>query len=213
MRHRGKSWLIVCGMAGLLPVGAALAADNTAPAGAPPAPIAPTTGTPGDPSWTAIKIHQINAMEVEAAKLEQQKGESPRVKEFAGQMVRDHQAADKQVMAYARKHKLEMRMPGTGEAAHRGNLSAVEGPDDAAMQSEMKKLEALKGAELDRAFLASMVSGHDKAIDLVRSARDATSDRDLANLLDQLLPSLDKHRAMAATLNNAVTGGSTPESR
>jgi uncharacterized protein (DUF305 family) len=88
------------------------------------------------------------------------------------------------------------------------NTAGGQGADEMAMDAEMKRLQSLNGAELDRAFLASMVSGHDKAIDFVRSARGAAHDTDLANLLDQLLPSLQKHRDMATTLTNSLHGTS-----
>lgn len=203
----GKKWILICGLAGVLPAAAALAVDNTAPITA-TAPIAPAKGTVGDPSWTVFKLHHINEMEIKAGKLEQQQGESSRVKSFGAQLVRDHQAADRQVMAYARKHKLEVSGPAVGQAENKENTTGAESADEMAMQAEMKRLESLKGAELDRAFLTSMVSGHDKAIDFVRSARGATSDRDLASLLDQLLPSLQKHRDTAATLSSSLHGTS-----
>ena len=218
----GTKWLLICGLAGVLPVSVAAADDNVAgsprpmptetttptPSETATAPIAPAKGTVGDPTWTVFKLHHINQMEIKVGKLEQQNGESSRVKQYAAQLVRDHQAADRQIMAYARKHKVTMSGPGVGQPENKDNTAGTAGADDMAMQAETKRLESLKGAELDRAFLTSMLSGHDAAIDFVRSARGATNDTDLASLLDELMPSLQKHRDMAATLNNALHGTS-----
>ena len=222
----GTKWLLICGLAGVLPVSVAAADDNvagsprpmptetTTPApsetATPPAtaPIAPAKGTVGDPSWTVFKLHHINQMEIKVGKLEEQNGESSRVKQYAARLVRDHQAADRDLMAYARKHKVTMSGPGVGQPENKENTAGTAAGDEMAMQAETKRLESLKGAELDRAFLTSMLSGHDAAIDFVRSARGATNDTDLAKLLDDVMPSLQKHRDMAATLNNALHGTS-----
>lgn len=211
MQFRGKRWLLVCGLAGVLPMTAALAANNAVPSGPPVEPLAPMKGTIGDPSWTTAKLHRLNQMEISFAKLEQQKGQAPRVKDFAGHIVQDHQGADRQVMAYAKKHKVDLTAQPVSQPENKDNAATPLDTDDMAMQAEQKKLESLKGPELDREFLSTMISGHDKAIELVRTARGATSDRDLAALLDQLAPALQKHRDMAATLNNALYGTSSVE--
>ena len=46
-------------------------------------------------------IHQANLQEIEAGKLAQAKSNSQSVKDFATQMVTDHQKADDQVRSYA----------------------------------------------------------------------------------------------------------------
>ena len=205
----GKKWLLIAGMAGLLPAAVAVADDSTGnnnavPTAAPSMPVAPI----GESDLTIPKLHQINQMEIKAGQLAQRHGESARVKQYAAQMVRDHQSADRQVMAYAKKHKIDIGMQASAKAENKLNATTPEAADDPAMQAEMTRLESLKGAELDRAFLTAMVSGHDQAIAMVRSASAATSDRDLSGLLNQLLPTLQKHRDMAATLLNGLHGTS-----
>ena len=53
-------------------------------------------------------IHQANLQEIEAGKLAQAKSNSQSVKDFAAQMVTDHQKADDQIRSYAQKHNIDL---------------------------------------------------------------------------------------------------------
>jgi putative membrane protein len=77
--------------------------------------------------------------------------------------------------------------------------------DDGEMRSHkmmMKDLQALKGPEFDRQFLTMMIRDHQKDIDEVKRGRAAMrGDDELAKLIDQQLPVLQKHlEAAQATL-------------
>jgi putative membrane protein len=68
----------------------------------------------------------------------------------------------------------------------------------------MKTLETLKGPEFDRQFLTMMIRDHQKDIDEAKRGRAAMRGQDeLARLIDQQLPVLQKHLDTAqATLKN-----------
>ncbi|HEX3694142.1 MAG TPA: DUF4142 domain-containing protein [Polyangia bacterium] len=180
------------------------------------APSPPTTATlpaaqNGDPTWTAVKLHRLNMMEIQAGKAEQANGQSPRVKSFAAHMVRDHQAADRQLAAYAKKHKITLRGSEFGPPQNDDNTASGDDAADLQARADLKALKQHKGRDMDQAFLTAMITGHDNAITMVREARAATTDSELSSLLDQLLPSLQRHRDTASTLNNAINGTSSSE--
>ena len=156
---------------------AATAADPATP---------PAAGAPADegppPGEVLTKLHHSNQMEIEAGKLAQEKGTAKAVKAYGKTLVRDHTAADKQVMALAKQLKIEFEtMP------------------------EMKnaKLEAAKGAtgaEFDQMFAAAMLEDHTRDVAEASAARDATKNPKLKRLLTALVPKLEKHRATAEKL-------------
>jgi len=237
MNTGGKMWIATCGLLGVIGMATGARADsdkvghsqvnpgenvsetNAAAAsaaqnGVPTRP--PTTATlpaaqNGDPTWTAVKLHRLNMMEIQAGKAEQANGQSPRVKSFAAHMVRDHQAADRQLAAYAKKHKISLRGSEFGPTQNDDNAAAGDDSADLQARADLKALKQHKGRDMDQAFLTAMITGHDNAITMVRDVRAATTDSELSSLLDQLLPSLQHHRDMAATLNNAINGTSSAE--
>lgn len=174
------------------------------------------TGQMGDPTWVATKLHRVNQGEIKLAKIEREQGESAKAKSFAAQIVRDHQRADRQLMAYAKQKKIDLdAVPTTSGESDSGNrdraVASGEDADDVQMQVKMNELQKLKGAELDRQFASTMLDGHAKVMDLVRDARAATKDRQLQALLGGLLPTLENHHRIAAMLNNTLGGTSSVE--
>ena len=88
---------------------------------------------------------QINVAEIEAGKMAAKKAQSPRVKEFANMMVKDHTEA----LAKLRP------LPG-------GESSGVK--PDGKHQQAGERLAKLSGAEFDREYMDAMVNGHRDAL-------------------------------------------------
>jgi len=170
-------------------------------------------------------VHQANLHEIEEAKLAKAKSGSQAVKDFADQMVTDHQSADERVGAYARHHnvdldtlqrRLAMRSEerleserqvralgtATGEWAWTWE-NAIRSKDNDGQTLEM--LRKLDGAAFDREFVRAMVDGHQKVIDRLNGVRDRSIDPDLRNLIDELLPTIKQHLQMAQALQNVVS--------
>ena len=141
--------------------GAALAADPPAPAD------------------VLNKLHQSNSKEIAMGKLAQKNGQSNDVKKYGKMLVKDHGAADKKVMAFAKKEKLELPTTTDMKADH---------------------MDMGTGAAFDTKFAEEMVEDHKKDIAEVTSARDSTTDDKLKKLLSDLLPTLEKHRDTAQKL-------------
>jgi predicted outer membrane protein len=77
-------------------------------------------------------------------------------------------------------------------------------------QAKMDQLQKMSGKQFDQAFLTMMANGHDHVIDMVKNAQSNASG-DLKNLLDQMLPTLERHDQMAKDLQKSV--GNTASSQ
>jgi putative membrane protein len=170
-------------------------------------------------------IHQANLQEIEAAKLAKAKSSSQDVKDFADQMISDHESADEQVRSYAQQHKIDLdglsrhlknvddqrleqerrsRAVGTatGEWAFTWeNENVAKGEDD----KSLARLRRLDGAAFDREFASAMVTGHQKVVDGLTDARNRRIDPDLRKLIDSLLPTVKHHLEMAQALQGVVS--------
>jgi putative membrane protein len=173
------------------------------------APDMPATGTSdadraSEDARVVAKLHHINQMEIDAGKLAQDKGQSKKVRDFGGRLVRDHQAADKKVMSYADKKGIDANaMPPAGT------------DQEAKDQEKMDRLRNLSGAQFDREFATMMAEGHQKAIEMVQAAQGRVNDPALRTMLTQLLPTLQKHHdiaeSLAGSLRNVSSDTNMPE--
>lgn len=133
------------------------------------------------------KASSDGAAEVEMGQLATQKAQSAKTREFAQQMVKDHSRANKDLAALAqRKHGTVAKQPPSTEA--------------------MDKLQSLSGADFDKAYLAIMLSAHQKAIDLFTQASHS-NDADVKSFATQTLPTLKHHLEMAQALAPSSSPG------
>lgn len=70
-------------------------------------------------------IHHVDKGEIELAKLAKDNASSDQVKKFADQMIKDHQNADDQVMAFAKAHNVDL------DAMHADTAGAQRAPPGA----------------------------------------------------------------------------------
>jgi putative membrane protein len=129
-------------------------------------------------------LHEGNLMEIAAGQMAITRGSTPAIRQFGAELVKDHSAADAELVALA------------------ATLSVVL-PSAAAPQDGLDELGNLSGRAFDRAFAKMMLDDHDKALALVRSAQPNVKNGQLLVYLEKLLPVLEKHRATANTLNQA----------
>jgi putative membrane protein len=121
------------------------------------------------------KLHESNQKEIAMGKLAEKNGQSKDVIKYGKMLVKDHSAADKKVIALAKKEKVEL--PNPPEVKH----------DDM----------AAKGSAFDSKFAKDMVDDHKKDIAEATTARDNTTDEQLKKLLTELVPTLQKHQDAA----------------
>jgi putative membrane protein len=138
--------------------------------------------TPPTPAEVLTKLHQSNTHEIAMGKLAQKNGQSADIKKYGKTLVKDHGAADKKVMAFAKKEKLEL-------------------PTTTDMKADHADMGT--GAAFDAKFAQEMLDDHKKDVAEVMSARDSTTDDKLKKLLDDLLPTLEQHRDTAQKLVDA----------
>jgi putative membrane protein len=131
------------------------------------------------------ELHHSNQKEMHMGQEAKEKGNLPTVKEYGATLERDHTAADEKVAALARKRNIELTDPPANEPKH------VMAP----------------GVTFDKEFAKMMVDDHHKDIAKVKAESQKTTDTELKQLLDDLLPTLEKHLATA----QALADGKQPE--
>ena len=171
-------------------------------------------------------LHHANLEEIKAGQMAQSKASSPGVKDYARTLVQDHQQADKQVLAMAEKMHVDMnKNMDMSDMDHskmdhskmdqskmdQSRTSGMDHQDKMKMhQAKMDEMQKLSGKEFDRSFLSMMAEGHDHVIEMVKTAQ-GTAKGDLKAMLDQMLPTLERHKQMAQDLMKKV--GDTASAR
>ncbi|MFL5362135.1 MAG: DUF4142 domain-containing protein [Myxococcales bacterium] len=120
----------------------------------------------------------------------------------------DHSKMDHSGMEHSKTdHSGSMDHSKTASADRSGSDSSeMSGMDHDKMkvhQAKMDQLQKMSGKEFDQAFLTMMTNGHDHVIDMVKNAQSNASG-DLKNMLDQMLPTLERHKQMAQDLQKSV---------
>jgi putative membrane protein len=130
--------------------------------------------------------------EIELGKLAMQRGESEEVRAYGQRLVADHERA----LAAAR------------EAARELGASTPQAPT-AQAQEVHRLLSELSGAEFDRAFLAHLVTDHEKHVAEYRVQADERESAATAHAR-RMLGTLDEHLAIAERLNTPAPRLNTP---
>ena len=141
---------------------------------------------------TLAHVHHVNQMEIDMGKVAQQKGTAA-VKRYGEQLVKDHSANDKDVLALAKKKgvaKLPADVPET----------EADKTEHKQMMDDVAKLKTEKGADFDRDFLNLMVAGHEKEMTKVDAAITAANDSDVQDFLKAMKPVLQRHTDSARDL-------------
>jgi putative membrane protein len=124
--------------------------------------------------------------EVAMGNLAQQKAQSPSVKDFGAQMVKDHSAANEKLKALAQSKNITLP----------ANTSVAE------MEAK-SKLQVLSGQAFDKSYIKGMIQDHEE--DIAEFKKEATSgqDPDAKAFASATLPTLEAHlkkiQAIAAT--------------
>jgi putative membrane protein len=122
--------------------------------------------------------------EVELGKLALQKAASPKVKQFAQQMVQDHGKANAELKALA----------GSKGVVLPTSLPKVQ-------QDDLAQMGKLSGAAFDKAYSLHMTGDHDKAVAAFDKQAQGSGDAQIKAWAAKTLPTLREHLAAAKALD------------
>jgi putative membrane protein len=139
-----------------------------------------------DPKDFMEKAAVGGLMEVEAGKIAQTQASSQGVKDFAALMVKDHSAANKELMGIAEKKSVTL--PTSLPAAEQQHLDA------------MRKMS---GADFDKHYIGMMVQDHDKTVSLFK-AGSRNPDTEVSGFATKTLPIIEAHAQKATELQGTL---------
>ena len=182
------------------------------------------------------QLHRTNLHEIQLGQLAQRNGSSAKVKQFGARLVRDHQAADKKVLATAKQIGIVLpaaQERGRGHDQYRDTTDRQGGMmrRDTASQADTtnrqgypqtdrdgmkdhermgEQLRSLRGAAFDTAFANAMVQGHERGINLLEMAQGQVQHEEVRSLITSTLPTLREHLQIAQSLGgtSATTSSS-----
>jgi putative membrane protein len=129
------------------------------------------------------RLHLANIQEMMMGKRAEKKGQSKDVRDFGSLLVRDHSAADKRLLAFAKHQKLDVSV--TGQTLEEPNVEGT--------------------GTFDERFAKGMVDAHEKSIADVKKAKEVSTDDAFSRFLDSILPMLERHRDLAQELADKYT--------
>jgi putative membrane protein len=130
-------------------------------------------------------------MEVELAKVAEQKASNDQVKSLAQKIEQDHTQANSQLTSLASSKGVTL--PTDTSAAHKASID---------------RLSKLSGAAFDRAYVSEMIKDHQKDIAEFRQhAKD--TDTDVQQFVTKTLPALQDHLQRAQSAQSALGSSSS----
>jgi len=200
------------------------------PAGTPPPPNTATRApTDKDAAEAAILgvLHKANQDEIAMANLANGRSSNKAVKDYADTITADHKKADDEIMSFAKAHNLDLKeglhaakerveqnreaaearevQSATGGYSHAG---AAMGDQAAAHKQAMEDLGKLNGPEFDKKFVKTMAVDHRRVIDHLTTIRSKAKDPEFTQLIDKLMPMLQKHESAAQQLGTQLSKAS-----
>jgi putative membrane protein len=163
----------------------------TPPAATPPVAATPPAGTPAATAATgqqAIEaIHQENARTLEFARLVAERATSPKLKEYASRLVRDHERLDRELAQIAGERGIQLQSEQAALAAN------------PAHRPGMDALRAKSGADFDQAAAQAIADEREREVAHLKQLRDATPGKDakLKKWLDDAENVMEEHRNLA----------------
>lgn len=131
----------------------------------------------------ALTAHTID---IARGKIAEKKSKDAEVKQFADQMVKDHSAGKAEAVALA------------GRLGVKPEPSAVSKSLDQGARKTASRLQKLKGAAFDRAYIDAEVAYHQAVIDAVKNTLvPGAQNEELKKLLVDTGPTLEGHLAHA----------------
>jgi putative membrane protein len=150
----------------------------------------------GDPQEFTSKAGTAGLYEVRAAEVARQKAQDGETRQFADQMINDHQKANQELRDLAKTKS--WTLPASLDAKH---------------QEMLDRLGRLQGAEFDREYAKQQLQAHQEAVSLFKEQSERGTDSQLKAWASGKLPTLQKHLEHARELgsNGSEREGSVPD--
>jgi putative membrane protein len=129
-------------------------------------------------------------LEVKLGQLADAKAANAEVRKFGRRMVTDHTKANQDLMTVAKK--IGVAIPKEMNARH---------------QALVQKLQDLKGADFDRAYMGEMVKDHQHAVKVFTEQAKAAQNEEVRAFAGRTLPHLQEHLQMAREVATKVGAG------
>jgi putative membrane protein len=142
-----------------------------------------------------IKAAQGGLMEVEVARLAQEKASSNEVKEYARKLEQDHQKANEMLKQLASQKNVELP---TDMGKHRQHVD---------------KLRNVSGDKFDQQFMKMQVQHHRMDVNEFQKHTNRAMDSDVRNFASTNLPVLQEHLRQAQDLQGTTRGRSSNTGR
>ncbi len=117
-------------------------------------------------------------MEVELGRIAQEKATNQQVKDFAAMMIKDHSAANEQLMSIAQGKNIQL--PTTLTEEHQEHVT--------------KFRDMASGNDFDKEYVDMMVEDHEEDINKFEDAREDVQDQEIKQWVDNTLPTLRQHK-------------------
>jgi len=134
-----------------------------------------------------VKAASCENAEIEIAKLADKHSSSEKVKEFAAQIIKDHQKSYDKLAEVIKTHKI-------------GVVAGFEKDTKA----EMDRLSKLNGAAFDREFIDWAIKTHKDGIVIFEAQANDGKDADSRSFAANALPTLREHLKRAEKLSKSI---------
>jgi putative membrane protein len=150
------------------------------------------SGGPSDAQIAAIVV-AANQVDIDAGKLAESKSASKEVKDFAQRMVTDHTGVNKSATELVTKLKVKPEENPTSTSLKKGG------------EDTRKRLQGLKGAEFDKAYIDNEVTYHQTVLDAVdKTLIPNAKNEELKALLVKVRPAFVAHLEHAKQIQSSL---------
>lgn len=121
-----------------------------------------------------------NMFEIQSSRLALERAQTPAVKQFAQEMIKDHTDAATKLKAAARKASADIQVPTALDQEHKQKLD---------------ELTQQKGSQFEQGYINAQVQAHDQAVVLFTAYSTGGTQPDLKAFAMETLPTLQHHQA------------------
>jgi putative membrane protein len=151
-------------------------------------------GTLSEPNIMSM-IGLSNAAEIQTSQIAQEKATSGEVKTYAQDMIRDHQAMQKEADSLATATGMQPQSPPQGDQKQQ-----------MANQMTQQLQSTAKGADFDRAYMTGQVQAHQQTLTELQSYQSMVQTPQLRAMIEKAIPAVQQHLERAQRIQGQLGG-------